>query len=218
MTMHNERGTLLKLQASASKLISVCTAAYNGNNDRINEIPGIIARLNDLYSEGFEAETGSHITVQEPPIECNEPDVLGKEGTTDAVKPRSEPITMPDAEQGKDLSKPILAHNNKKKRLKPGVKAVLVTLFLTALLGVSRLANRNMIAAENVPEPTPPVAEATPEPAELPVAPETPKPTPSATSVASAEPESKETAEPEPSETPDGEYGRAIIAALEQLY
>ena len=205
MTMHNERGTLLKLQATASKLISVCTAAYNGNDDRINEIPGIIARLNDLYSEGFEAETGSHITVQEPPIECNEPDVPGKEGTTDAVKPRSEPITMPDAEQGKDLSKPILAHNNKKKRLKPGVKAVLVTLFLTALLGVSRLANRNMISAENAPEPTPPAAKTTPEPTELPVATATPKPTPSATPVASAAPESDETAEPEPSETPDTE-------------
>ena len=205
MTMHNERGTLLKLQATASKLISVCTAAYNGNDDRISEIPGIIARLNDLYSEGFMTEADSHITVQDAPIACDKPDVPGKEGTADAVKPRSEPITMPDAEQGKEPSKPILAHNNKKKRLKPGVKAVLVTLFLTALLGISRLANRNMISAESTPEPTPPVAETTPEPAEAPGATATPKPTPSATSVASAEPEPEETAEPEPSETPDAE-------------
>ena len=205
MTMHNERGTLLKLQATASKLISVCTAAYNGNEDRINEIPGIIARLNDLYSEGFEAETGSQITVQEPPIECNE------QISSEPHEPAAPSQTMIEegttAEDVKPLPemKDVPARTNKKKRFKPGVKAVLVTLFLTALLGVSRLANRNMISAESTPEPTPPVAEATPEPTELPVATATPKPTPSATPVASAEPESKETAEPEPSETPDAE-------------
>ena len=205
MTMHNERGTLLKLQATASKLISVCTAAYNGNDDRINEIPGIIARLNDLFSEGFEAETGSHITVQEPPIECNEQ--ISSEPREPAVPSQTVIEEGTTAEDVKPLPemKDVPARTNKKRRLKPGVKAVLVTLFLTALLGVSRLASRNMISAENAPESTPPVAETTPEPTELPVATATPKPTPSATPVASTEPETEETAEPESLETLEAE-------------
>lgn len=204
MTMRNERGTLLKLQATASKLISVCTAAYNGNDDRINEIPGIIARLNDLYSEGFMTETDSPVTVPNTTIECNRQ--ISSE-PYDPVAPNQTVIEKGTAVEDVNTlpeMKNVPARTNKKRRLKPGVKAVLVTLFLTALLGVSRLANRNMISAESAPEPTPPVAEATPEPTELPVATETPKPTPSATPVASAAPES-ETAEPEPSETPDAE-------------
>ncbi len=203
MTMRNERGTLLKLQATASKLISVCTAAYNGNEERINEIPGIIARLNDLYSEGFEAETGSQNAAQDSPIVCNER--IGSEPHESAAPSQTVIEEGKTAEDVKPLPemKDVPARTNKKRRLKPGVKAVLVTLFLTALLGVSRLANRNMISAENAPDPTPPVAETTPEPAEAPGATATPKPTPSATPVASAEPEPEETAEPEPSETPE---------------
>lgn len=203
MTMRNERGTLLKLQATASKLISVCTAAYNGNEDRINEIPEIIAHLNDLYSEGFMTEADSQITAQDTPIECNE------QISSEPYDPAEPNQTVIEKGTAVEDVNPLPAindthtHDNKKRRLKPGVKAVLVTLFLTALLGVSRLANRNMITAETTPEPTPPVAEATPEPTELPVATATPKPTPCATPVASAEPESKETAEPEPSETPE---------------
>ena len=203
MTMRNERGTLLKLQATASKLISVCTAAYNGNEDRINEIPGIIARLNDLYSEGFEAETGSQNAAQDAPIVCNER--IGSEPHKSAAPSRTVIEEGTTAEDVKPLPeiKNTPAHTNKKKRLKPGVKAVLVTLFLTSLLGISQLASRNMISAETTPEQTPPAAETTPEPTEVPVATATPKPTPSATPVASAEPETEETAEPEPSETPE---------------
>lgn len=205
MTMHNERGTLLKLQATASKLISVCTAAYNGNDDRINEIPGIIARLNDLYSEGFMTEADSQITVPDTTIACNEQ--IGSKQHEPAASNQTaiEKGTAVEDVNSLPEMKDVPVRTTKKKRLKPGVKAVLVTLFLTALLGVFRLASRNTISAESTPEPTPPVAEATPEPAELPVATATPKPTPSATPVASAEPESKETAEPEPSETPDAE-------------
>ena len=204
MTMHEERGTLLKLQATASKLISVCTAAYNGNEELAKEIPNILAQLNDLYGKA-----GRNVEVDSDPQRLTDNTVNECVSHTDSrsyVSAISEPDAseaMPADELKKKQSNTVARYSNKKKRLKPGVKVVLATLFLTALIGAARLANANMNVAATSPEATLPDAEITPEPTIAPVETATPKPASFETPKASAEPEPEETAEPEPSETPE---------------
>lgn len=75
MAALDKRAALLKMQAASSKLISICTSAYNGRIEAADEIPEILSRLNELYAAGFTAE-------QEP-----------KEETSD--KPVKTPVNKP---------------------------------------------------------------------------------------------------------------------------
>ena len=95
------------MQAAASKLISICVSASNGRPEAADEIPAVLARLNELYSTGFNAKQDSQ-PMKPAPVSTQpktadkapeQPEIVNRPAITNQPMAVNRPTAAPAAPQ-----------------------------------------------------------------------------------------------------------------------